>query len=126
MAPRTGAERYLARQMEDPEYRAAYKEALKRIRRTDALVRSLDEGRSAAGMSKAALARKAGLPPEAVRRLFTVKSPNPTAGTLVALAEALDLEVVARPKAPARRGSKSNSRAVGVHGASVATKAKRA
>jgi transcriptional regulator with XRE-family HTH domain len=123
MAPRTGAERYFARQMEDPEYRAAYKDARKRVGRTDALVRSLDERRSAKGMSKAALARKAGLPPEAVRRLFTVKAPNPTAGTLVALAEALDLEVVARPKAPARRGSKSNSRAVRVHGAPVATKA---
>ena len=49
-------------------------------------------------MPKAALAKAAGLQPEVVRRLFTMDSPNPTAGTLLALAEALDLEVVARAK----------------------------
>jgi len=41
--------------------------------------------------------------PEAVRRLFTAEGANPTAATLIALADALDIEVVARPitKAPA-------------------------
>ena len=47
--------------------------------------------------AKAELARRAGMPPEAVRRLFSVEGPNPTAATLVALADALDLELVARP-----------------------------
>ena len=32
--------------------------------------------------------------PEAVRRLFSVDSPNPTIGTLTALADALGLELV--------------------------------
>jgi len=98
MAPRTGAERYFAEQLRDPDYRRAYRAARARIARTDQLVRSLDERRIARGMTKAALARAAGVQPEAVRRLFTMDSPNPTASTLLALADALDLEVVARPK----------------------------
>jgi len=102
MTARTGAERYFEGQLEDEEYKAAYVEASERIRRTDELVRSLDERRDARGMTKAALARRAGLPPEAVRRLFTMQSPNPTAVTLVALAEALDLDLVAVPKGKTR------------------------
>lgn len=98
MAPRTGAERYFADQQRDPEYRRAYKAAKARIARTDALVRALDQRRAERGMTKAALAKAAGLQPEVVRRLFTMDAPNPTAATLLALAEALDLEVVARPK----------------------------
>lgn len=48
-------------------------------------------------MTKADLARAAGIQPEAVRRLFTMESPKPTAATLLAIAEALDMEVVTRP-----------------------------
>lgn len=102
MPTRTAAERYFAKQMEDPAYRAAYELARDRIARTDALVRSLEERRAARGMTKADLARKAGLAPEVVRRLFTMESPNPTAGTLVALADALDLELVTTPKKEAK------------------------
>ena len=98
MAPRTAAEQYFADQHRDPEYRRAYKAAKARIARIDALVLALDERREERGMTKAALAKAAGLQPEVVRRLFTMDSPNPTAGTLLALAEALDLEVVARAK----------------------------
>jgi DNA-binding phage protein len=97
MAPRTGAERYFADQQRDAEYGRAYKAAQARIRQTDALVRALDERRIARGMSKAELARSAGVQPEAVRRLFTMNAPNPTANTLLALASALDLELVTRP-----------------------------
>ncbi len=104
MASRTGAEQYFADQMmRDPQYRRAYKASRNRIDRIDALVRSIDECRRDRGMSKADLARAAGMPPEAVRRLFTMESPNPTAGTLLALADVLDLELVTRPKQrPAR------------------------
>ena len=94
-------------QQRDPEYRRAYKSAKARIARTDALVRALDTRREERGMTKAALAKSAGLQPEVVRRLFTMDSPNPTAATLLALAEALDLEVVARPKKrPAPKATK--------------------
>jgi DNA-binding phage protein len=104
MSSRTGAEQYFADQMRDPDYRRAYKAARSRIDRIDALVRSLDEARRARGMSKAELARAADMPPEAVRRLFTMESPNPTAGTLLALADVLGLDLVTRPrKRPTRK-----------------------
>ena len=99
--PRTGAEKYLARQRKDPEYKAAYDEARRRIDQVDAIVRALDDRREALGLSKAELARRADLAPEAVRRLFSVDSPNPTAITLAALADALDLDLVPTPRAKA-------------------------
>ncbi len=103
MAARTGAERYFEKQRESPEYDRAYQEAAATVRAIDEMVRSIDRRREERGLSKAELARKAGLPPEAVRRLFTMRSPNPTATTLVALARALELELVAEPRTkPAR------------------------
>ncbi len=99
--PRTCAERYLAKQKKDPEYQAAYDEAQRRIDQVDAIVRALDDRREALGLTKAELARRADLAPEAVRRLFSVNSPNPTATTLAALADALDLDLVPTPRAKA-------------------------
>ncbi len=101
--PRTGAERYFAEQKNDPEFRAAYEEAAWRIAAVDELVRSIEQRRVARGISKAELARRAGMLPEAVRRLFSTSSPNPTAATLIALAHALDLELVTRPIEVARK-----------------------
>jgi DNA-binding phage protein len=98
MAARTGAERYFEKQRADPEYERAYQEAAATVRAIDDLVRSIDARREALALSKAELARRAGLPPEAVRRLFTMRSPNPTASTLVALARALGLDLVAEPR----------------------------
>lgn len=93
----TGAERYFAEQKRDPEYRALYEEARRRIDQVDNLVRSLDARREALGLSKAELARRADLAPELVRRLFSVEAPNPTATTLASLALALDLDLVVAP-----------------------------
>ena len=95
--PRTGAERYIARQKRNPEFRTAHEEATRRIRRVDDLVRALDQARKQRGLTKADLARQAGMAPEAVRRLFTAEGANPTAATLVALADVLDVELIARP-----------------------------
>jgi len=99
--PRTGAQKYLAKQRKNPEYRAAYDGARRRIDQADAIVRALDERREALGLSKAELARRADLAPGAVRRLFSVDSPNPTATTLAALADALDLDLVPTPRTKA-------------------------
>lgn len=99
--PLTGAERYLVELQKDPEHRVAYHEARRRIDQVDALVRALDDRREALGLTKAELARRADLAPEAVRRLFSVDSPNPTAITLAALADALDLDLVPTPRAKA-------------------------
>lgn len=93
---KTGAEKYLAGRMKDPAYRAAYDAAKRRIAQVDALVQALDDRREQLGITKAELARRADLAPEAVRRLFSVDAPNPTATTLIALADALDMELVPR------------------------------
>jgi DNA-binding phage protein len=94
---RTGAERYLSNRLNSPDYRAEYKAAKDRIARIDTIVRSLDARRAAMGLTKAELARRAGMKPEAIRRLFSVERPNPTLSTLVALAAALDLEIRPEP-----------------------------
>ncbi|MGH9110925.1 MAG: helix-turn-helix domain-containing protein [Acidimicrobiales bacterium] len=100
--PRTGAERYLARRLEDPEYRAAYEQAKERIGQIDRVIRALDDRRNELNLTKADLARRAGVKPEAIRRLFSAEKPNPTLSTLVALAGALDLELRPEPRRPSK------------------------
>lgn len=102
MAEATGAERYLAARLSDPEYRAAYDAARSRVDQIDALLRVLDERRTALHLSKAELGRRAGIKPAAIRRLFSAQRPNPTLDTVVALAGVLDLEI---SPAPRRRGA---------------------
>lgn len=94
----TGADRYFDNRAVEPGYAEAYDEARRRIDQIDRLVRALDDRREQLGMSKAELARRAELAPEAVRRLFSVDDPNPTIMTLTALADALGLELVPRPR----------------------------
>ena len=94
---RTGAERYLAGRREDPEYLHAYAAARRRIDQIDSIIRMLDQRRCNLDLSKAELARRANLRPEVIRRLFSAERPNPTLATLVALAEALELELAAKP-----------------------------
>ncbi len=101
---RTGAERYLARRLEDPAYRQAYQDARDRIDQIDSVIRAFDARREELHLTKAELARRAGVKPEAIRRLLSAEKPNPTLSTLVALAGALDLEIrpVARQREPER------------------------
>lgn len=97
-AARTGAERYLVRRLEDPEYRQAYEEARERIGQIDLVLGAFDARREELHLTKAELARRAGVKPEAIRRLFSAEKPNPTLTTLVALAGALDLEILPTPR----------------------------
>ena len=99
---RTGAERYLAERREDANYDFAYKAARRRIDQIDSIIRVLDQRRCDLDLSKAELARRANLRPEVIRRLFSAESPNPTLSTLVALAEALEMELGAEPLEPSR------------------------
>ena len=98
----TGAERYFARRRDDPEYREAYERAREQIDQVDAVIRTLDERRIEVNITKAELARRAGVKPESIRRLFSAEKPNPTLSTLVALAGALDLEFKPSPRARVR------------------------
>jgi DNA-binding XRE family transcriptional regulator len=106
-AARTGAERYLAGRLEDPEYRRAYEEARERVQQIDSVIRAFDARREELHITKAELARRAGVKPEAIRRLFSAEKPNPTLTTLVALAGALDLEILPTPR---RRASTTRAR----------------
>lgn len=91
MTVRSGAERYLEGRLSDPEYREAYGRARRRIAQIDNVIRALDAQRERLNLSKAELARRADMPPEAVRRLFSAERPNPTLHTLAAIADALGL-----------------------------------
>ncbi len=97
-SPRTGAERYLAARLDDPGYRKDYQAARERIARINAVVQMLDDRRGAMGLTKAELARRAGMKPEAVRRLLSAECPNPTLSTVVALADVLGLEIRPEPR----------------------------
>ena len=111
-ATRTGAERYFDERLEDAEYREVYDDTRKRIRQVDVVIRAFDERRKELGLTKAELARRAGVKPEAIRRLFSADEPNPTLKTLVALASALDLELRPAPRS-ARPATTERSVAAG-------------
>lgn len=106
MATPTGAERYLKDRLDDPDYRDAYDRARQRIDQIDSVIRALDERREQLNLSKAELARRAEMQPEAVRRLFSAERPNPTLHTLAALAEVLGLDIT-----PATKSSTTPARA---------------
>src|SRR5215469_596189 len=95
MASHTGAERYFeTRASDSPQYRAALEAARSRIAAVDSVVRALDERRRVLGLSKAELARQAGMRPEVVRRLLGAGRANPTLATVISLANAMSLDLV--------------------------------
>lgn len=109
MKSRTAAERYLRRRLEDAEYADAYRTARDNIDRVDALVRSIEGRRQELGLTKAELARRAGLKPEAVRRLLSATQPNPTLATLLSIAKALDSSLALMPSRAMRGAQRKSS-----------------
>jgi DNA-binding phage protein len=101
MTGRTAAEEYLRLRRQDPEYAAAYEAAARRVSMFDEVVRELESRRTTLGLTKAELAKRAGMPPAVVRRLFSQQHKNPTLTTLVAIAEALGLTFHLAPDQPA-------------------------
>jgi DNA-binding phage protein len=101
MVQPTGAEQYFeARAASSPAYREALEAARARIAAVDGVVRALDERRRALGLSKAELARHAGMRPEVVRRLLGAGRANPTLSTVISLASAMSLDVTISGPAP--------------------------
>jgi DNA-binding phage protein len=96
MATRTGFDKFLDEKVRDPAFREEFEVASAEIAATDALVRALEGARAARGMSKAELARRLSVKPEIIRRLLTDAGGNPTVGTVLKVAAALDyhLELV--------------------------------
>lgn len=99
-------DRRLARLLEDPEFKTEYERQRQRraIDAIDAIVNSLDALRAQHDLSKAELARAIDKNPASVRRLLTARG-NPELATVVAIADALDADVVVVPreKTPRRR-----------------------
>lgn len=77
----------------DEDTRVEYKRARSEIEQIDTVIRSLDELREDAGMSKAELARRVGRNPASIRRLFTAEQARPELPLIIALANALDANV---------------------------------
>ena len=99
--------------LEDPEFRVEYERARAELAQVNELVRTLDQLRIEAGLSKAELARHADRNDAAIRRLFTAES-NPELRTIVALATALGAEIRVVPgrrrrSAPDRPGAAARS-----------------
>lgn len=105
-------DRRLARRLEDPEFRAEFEKASREIKAIDAIVTELDGLREAHGLTKAELAREIGKNPASIRRLLTAPA-NPELRTVVAMADALDADVVIVPRKSAtlRRGSGGRKKA---------------
>ncbi len=94
-------DRYARRREErlaaDPEYRAEYERQLRATQAIDAIINELDALRVEHDYSKAELARMINKNPASVRRLLTAAG-NPELGTIVALADALEADVVLVPR----------------------------
>jgi DNA-binding phage protein len=112
MARPTGAERYFEdRAAKSPEYRRALESARSRIAAVDSLVRALDERRRDLGLSKAQLARQAGMRPEVVRRILGAGPANPTLSTVISLASAMSMDVtISAPADQAQSGASGTRR----------------
>jgi DNA-binding phage protein len=106
---KTGFDRYFAKRIADPKFAAEYVAARAEIDATDKLIRALDAAREAGGLTKAALARRIDLQPEAIRRLFTAPDSNPTMETVFKLASALGyhLELVPDGRRAGERRTRS-------------------
>ncbi|TXS32790.1 helix-turn-helix domain-containing protein [Streptomyces sp. gb1(2016)] len=87
----------LAEDLKDPDFLRDYIVESMRIATIDRIVNELDAARSAAGLSKAALARAISSEPAVVRRLFSAGHVNPTLGTLAEVATALGMRITLEP-----------------------------
>lgn len=108
---KTGFDKWVGKKMKQPSFAASYRTARKQIDTVDQLVRTLDDMRQAAGVSKAELARAINAKPEIVRRLFTKEGVNPTLQTVIEIAGALGLALQLVPAAAKKTSGSAASRA---------------
>ncbi len=90
---RTGAERYFAERMDDPEYRCTVEQARHRDDQFDSIIRLIDQRRNELGWSYEELACQANINPEDIRQIYSLETPDPSFGTVVDLACAVGLEL---------------------------------
>ena len=85
------------RMVKTPELREQYERTKRTIASTRQVLMEIDDERQRAGLSKAELARRIGMTPSVVRRLFSSKCSNPALGTVISMAGALGLEIELKP-----------------------------
>ncbi len=90
----------------DEKTRAEYERARHEIEQIDTVIRSLDELRVDAGMSKAELARRVGRNPASIRRLLTAEQARPELPLIISIANALDASVEIKPRSPKPRSKR--------------------
>ena len=95
----SASERWLAKKMESPVFRAEFEQSRRETDAVDALIRTMDERRDSLGISKTELARRVGHNEAAVRRLLTAGG-NPTLATVVEILSALGLVLKVEEAAP--------------------------
>ncbi|SNY38814.1 helix-turn-helix domain-containing protein [Paractinoplanes atraurantiacus] len=110
----------LVEDLKDPDFLRAYVVESVRIATIDNVVNALDEARAAAGLSKAALARAIGANPDAIRRLFTNGSVNPTLSTVAEIAAALGMRLTLEPLPDSDRQQITEPLVSGEHGDTAA------
>ncbi len=94
--------------LSDPETRAHYERGRREIEQIDAVIRSLDQLRADAGISKTELARRIGRNPSSIRRLFTAQTARPELPLIVSIADELGarVEITARESPRSSRPGK--------------------
>ncbi|MGA2008735.1 MAG: helix-turn-helix transcriptional regulator [Solirubrobacteraceae bacterium] len=90
--------------LNDPETRGHYERERREIEQVDAVIRSLDQLRVDAGVSKAELARRIGRNPSSIRRLFTARGARPELPLIVSIADELGARVEITTREPHGRG----------------------
>jgi DNA-binding XRE family transcriptional regulator len=98
----------------DDDTRAEYQRARREIEQIDTVIRSLDELREDAGMSKAELARRVGRNPASIRRLFTAEQARPELPLIISIANALNASVEIKPRSGRSVETQSKRNTVGV------------
>jgi helix-turn-helix protein len=93
----------LARELEDPYFRAGFERKLATIKATNELVSTLERARRKKRLTKAEVARRVNRRPEAVSRLLAGKDQHPTLDAIADLAYALGLEIELRITKRSRR-----------------------
>lgn len=92
---RTGAERYFAERMHDPEYRHHFEDARRRTGQFDLIIRQIEQRRIEMGWSYEDLAVRVEMDPEEIQLIYSLEEPDPPFSTVVVLADAVGLELKA-------------------------------
>ena len=112
---RSGSGDYYGRRraawLRDPEALASYERERREIDQIDTVIRSLDQLRVDAGISKAELARRIGRNPSSIRRLFTAQRARPELSLIVSIADELGarVEITLSSAVPAPAGRKRSA-----------------